>query len=85
MFRFAGAIKMDECVRSVISLLNKHSGTSIRIKFARIKEILTVITDNSGAVILPSEQFSILTSAEIAAFSSLRAAVHSPNIISDIN
>lgn len=71
-FCFSGAIKMDECVRGVITVLNKHSGTSIRSKFARIREITAVITDGSGTIATQTDQFNYLTAAEVAAFASLR-------------
>ena len=73
-FCFSGAIKMDECIRGVITVLNKHSGTSIRSKFARIREITAVITDSSGAIATQTDQFNYLTAAEVAAFASLRDA-----------
>lgn len=71
-FCFSGAIKMEECVRGVINTLNKYSGTSIRSKFARIREITTVITDNTGTIATQMDQFNFLTAAEVAAFASLR-------------
>lgn len=62
---------MEEIVRGIIGLLSKHSGGSIRGKFSRMKEIMSIITDSS-ATALSTSNFHHLTAVEIAAFSSLR-------------
>ena len=78
MFQFSGAIKMDECVREVISMVSRYAGgASVRGKFARIKEIMSVVTaEQTAGVVLNAKDFSFLTAAEIAAFSSLRISDH---------
>eukprot|EP01041_Mallomonas_annulata_P006086 gene6086-12279_t len=72
-FRFAGALKLEECVRALNALFSKWSSTSIRGKFSRIREIMLVLTsDVSSSGNLSTDNFSHLTINEIHAFASLR-------------
>ena len=74
-FCFAGALKMEEISRSLISLLSKHSTVSIRHKFSRLREINNVLTAEYGASSQSNilmENYSYLTTNEVLMFASLR-------------
>lgn len=69
-FRYSGALKFEEVTRSVISLLSKQSSISIRTKFTRLREILTVLTFDfsSSSNNAMTENYSQLTNNEVLAF-----------------
>lgn len=73
-FCFAGALKMEEISRSLISMLSKHSTVSIRQKFSRLREINNVLTADYGASQsnILMENYSYLTTNEVLMFASLR-------------
>lgn len=74
-FRFAGALKFEELVRSLGALLGRHSGLPVRGKFARLREVLQVITaegppqSRGGRA---ADSFTHLTAAEVDALAALR-------------
>ena len=70
-FRFAGALKFDECVRAVISMCNKESTLPIRSKFSRLREVMMVLTSDVRSTSF-AESLSQLTSTEAQAIISLR-------------
>ena len=74
-FRFAGALKFEECVRALNAIFTRHSSIPIRGKFSRLREIMMVLTadvTNSQGNLQP-DNFSLLSSNEVLAFVSLRA------------
>ena len=50
-FHFCGALKMEECVRAIIAAFNQRApvGASLRPKFARIREIMMVLTSDTNS------------------------------------
>lgn len=63
---------MEEVARAIMSLLSSHSTKSVRGKFARLREILTVLTADFSTTNIMTESFSHLTLSEVIAFSALR-------------
>ena len=71
-FRFAGALKFEECVRVISATFNRFG--SVRGKFSRLREVMLVLTsDTSAPGALLVNTFSHLTANEVLAFVSLRA------------
>lgn len=70
-FRFAGALKFDECVRAVISMCNKESDLPIRSKFSRLREVMMVLTSDVRSTNF-AESLSQLTPTEAQAIINLR-------------
>ena len=70
-FRFAGALKFEECVRAISATFNRFG--SVRGKFARLREVMLVLTsDTSSPGALLVNTFSHLTANETLAFLALR-------------
>ena len=89
-FRFAGALKFEECVRAIISMLTKissqysigstaHNGASFRGKFSRLRELMLVLTSDvrGGAASNFADSLSQLTLTEAQTIISLRLDAHS--------
>ena len=74
-FRFAGALKFEECVRALNGIFIQNSSITIRGKFSRLKEIMMVLTSDvtNSLGTLQADNFSQLSSNEVLAFASLRA------------
>jgi hypothetical protein len=71
----SGALKLEEIVRALSSLFNRHTSVPIRGKFARLREIVMVLTaDNCESAV--SSNFATLTLNEVEAFFGLRIDVH---------
>eukprot|EP01042_Synura_sphagnicola_P000548 gene548-590_t len=89
-FHFAGALKMEECVRALTALFSKHSAVSVRGRFARLREILLVLTSDLSSTAsaspsgsnsdislqIPSDSFVLLNLHEIKLFASLRLDIN---------
>ena len=75
-FQFCGALKMEECVRAVITCFNQKAGPglSLRAKFGRLKEVMMVLTSDviSGATF--ADSLAQLTCKEAEVFLGLRTA-----------
>ncbi len=79
-FRFAGALKFEEVVRALSSMFSRYSSVPMRGKFSRLREILLVLTSDSGTSSggpasgggLITDNFTQLTAAEVEAFVALR-------------
>jgi hypothetical protein len=75
-FHFYGALKMEECVRSIIAVFNQKAGPgiSLRSKFSRIREVMLVLTsdDTSGTF---SDSLGQLTYSEAESLLALRLPV----------
>ena len=72
-FRFAGALKMEEIVRTLSSLFSRYSSVPIRGRFSRLREIMLILTsDTTTNSNLISENFTQLNSNEVEAFLILR-------------
>jgi len=73
-FRFAGALKLEECFRSLSSMFTRYSTVPIRGKFSRLREIMQVLTSDVSAGIqaISVDVFSHLTANEVRAFLALR-------------
>lgn len=69
-FGFAGALKLEECVRALTATFARYSTTPIRGKFSRLREIMLVLTSDGGSGV-GGDSFS-LTTAEIQSFMGLR-------------
>ncbi len=67
----AGALKLEEIVRSLSALFSRHSSVSIRGKFSRLREIMMVLTADSSLSVV-NENFATLTTNEVDAFYGLR-------------
>ena len=73
-FRFAGALKFEECVRALNGIYTRCSSVPIRGKFSRMREIMMALTcDVNSPQGLQTENFSHLTANEVHAFTALRA------------
>ena len=73
-FGFAGALKMEECVRALGTVFSRASGPvggGIRGKFGRLREIMLVLTSDSSSSATLAESSS-LTHSEVTAFLGLR-------------
>jgi len=80
-FSFAGALKMDECVRAVSGVFARCGsggsgggmgmGAPVRGKFSRLREIMQVLTSGDGSAAALGESAS-LTHGEVQAFLGLR-------------
>jgi len=78
-FSFTGALKFEECVRALQTLFSGYTeGGAVRGIFSRLREILMVLTADSGDGGAGGQasfsSFSKLTTAEAKAIASLRAA-----------
>jgi hypothetical protein len=73
-FGYAGAMKLDECVRALNSMFVRYSTIPIRGKFSRLREILQVLTSDisSGISSVSVDTYSHLTANEVQAFVALR-------------
>ncbi len=80
-FRFAGALKLEEIIRSLIVLFGRHSASPVRGKFSRLREVIQVLTtDLSGClgnidnatILVASESFTQLTTSNIESILLLR-------------
>jgi hypothetical protein len=71
-FSFAGALKFEECVRAVISLFSRYSTTSVRSKFTRIREIMSILSSDVSSAATLSEGFMVLSPEDINSFLTLR-------------
>ncbi len=70
-FRFAGALKFEECVRAIMSVFVRASTTSIRNRFSRLREVLMVLTSdvkNAGF----ADSLAQISAAEAQTILSLR-------------
>lgn len=75
-FRFAGALKLEEVVRALSTLFARYSTVPVRGKFARLREVLLVLTsDSTTPASIFTENFTQLTSNEVEAFISLRVDI----------
>lgn len=65
---------MEEIVRSISLVFIKYSSTAIRSKFAKLKEMMKVLTteDISNTAYINSDTFTQLTALEVKAISKLR-------------
>ena len=71
-FRFAGSLKLEECVRAITTLFTRASSVPIRGKFSRLREILVILTHDSSTNNLVNENFTHLTMNEVKYIKSLR-------------
>jgi len=79
---------MEECVRALTALFSKHSAVSVRGRFARLREILLVLTSDLSSTAspsgshsdislqIPSDSFVLLNLHEIKLFASLRLDIN---------
>ncbi len=66
-------MKFEECMRAITNIFTRASSSTIRSRFARLREIFVVITsDLSMSGGLATDSFSHLTPDEIEAFLALR-------------
>lgn len=70
-FRFAGALKFEECVRAVMAVLTRASSTPIRSRFSRLREVLMVLTSDVRSSTF-ADSLSQLTPTEAQTILSLR-------------
>lgn len=70
-FSFSGAMKMEEIVRAVMATFTRYSSTSVRTRFARLKEVMQVLTSASLSDSL-NENYTMLTAQEVEAVFALR-------------
>jgi len=70
-FRFAGALKFEECVRAVMAVLTRASVTPIRSRFSRLREVLMVLTSDVRSSTF-ADSLSQITPTEAQAILSLR-------------
>ena len=70
-FRFAGALKFEECVRSYISMTGKISNLPIRSKFSRLREVMMVLTSDVRSASF-ADTLSQLTATEAQSILALR-------------
>mmetsp|Transcript_50015 Transcript_50015/g.87331 ORF Transcript_50015/g.87331 Transcript_50015/m.87331 type:complete len:265 (-) Transcript_50015:71-865(-) len=76
-FRFAGALKLEEIVRSVSSLFSRFSSVPVRGRFSRLREVMLVLTaDSATPTSAIADSFTQLTSSEVEAFLVLRLDAH---------
>jgi hypothetical protein len=84
-FRFAGALKFEEIVRSLSALFGRHSSAPVRGKFSRLREVMQVLTTDlsecRGEIVDPSsfvvsDSFTQLTAGDIESIISLRTDFH---------
>jgi len=72
-FSFSGALKFEECVRALTSLFSSYTNAPIRSIFGRVREILKVLTTDSGdGSNIGNNSFSHITVNEAKAFAALR-------------
>jgi len=71
-FRFAGALKFEECVRALSAMFTRCSTSPIRGKFSRLREVMLVLTSDVSSSNVIAESFTQLTLAEAQAFAALR-------------
>ena len=72
-FRFAGALKLEEIVRSVSSLFSRFSSVPVRGRFSRLREVMLVLTaDSATPSSVIADSFTQLTGSEVEAFLVLR-------------
>eukprot|EP00605_Chrysophyceae_sp_TOSAG23-4_P002477 GSChrysophyteH1.ASY1.ANO1.2739.1 assembled CDS len=82
-FRFAGALKFEECIRAVITMCGNKSETSMRAKFSRLREVLMVLTSDVRSISF-AESLSQLTPTEAQAVIALRLDAVSTSVPSTI-
>eukprot|EP01034_Spumella_vulgaris_P023258 gene23258-29470_t len=75
-FRFAGALKLEEIVRSLSALFGRYSSAPVRGKFSRLREVMQVLTTDLSACtggvtdavkLVTSESFTQLTASDVEA------------------
>lgn len=72
-FSAAGALKLEEIVRALGSLFSRHASSPVRGKFARLREIMQVLTvDESSRMAVSADSFTHLTANEVDALLGLR-------------
>jgi hypothetical protein len=72
-FRFAGALKLEEIVRSLSALFSRFSSVPVRGRFSRLREVMLVLTsDVTSPTGLMADSFTQLTASEVEAFLVLR-------------
>eukprot|EP01038_Epipyxis_sp_PR26KG_P004471 gene4471-6322_t len=73
-FRFAGALKLEEIIRSITSLYTRHATVPIRNNFSRLREVMLVLTSDSTVSSLGNitDNFTQLTTADVEVFIGLR-------------
>jgi hypothetical protein len=81
-FRFAGALKFEECVRALSGMFARFSSGPIRGKFSRLREVMLVLTSDTGpgSVSSMADNFSLLTVNEVLAFAALRLDVNERDV-----
>jgi hypothetical protein len=71
-FGFAGALKLEECVRALSAVFARHSSSPVRARFARLREIMLILTSDASAPSAVLTDSSTLTNSEVQAFLALR-------------
>jgi len=71
-FGFAGALKLEECVRAISAVFAKHSSSPVRARFARLREIMLILTSDASAPSAVLTDSSTLTNSEVQSFLALR-------------
>ena len=73
-FSFAGALKIEECFRALCGIFTHAASNSLRAKFARLREVLLVLTSDvaGGSSLSHHDSFNILNEADIKTICSLR-------------
>lgn len=81
-FSYAGALKLEECIRALNGIFSQASSVSLRSKFSRLREIMLLLTSEvsgasqasgGGAVSFTHQHnLSQISEAEALAFISLR-------------
>ncbi len=72
-FRFAGALKLEEIVRSLSALFSRFCSVPVRGRFSRLREVMQVLTsDTTMPLGMIGDSFTQLTSSEVEAFLILR-------------
>jgi len=70
-FRFAGALKFEECVRAIMAVLTRAAVTPIRSRFSRLREVLMVLTSDVRSSTF-ADSLSQITPMEAQAILNLR-------------
>ena len=77
VFYYAAALQYDEIIRALSTVISKYSSTSIRGKFSRLREIMSILTseyaiNSSTGGGSMNDVYIHLTTAQMLTFQSLR-------------
>ena len=78
VFYYAAALQYDEIIRALSTVISKFSSTSIRGRFSRLREIMSILTSEpinssgGGGGGSMNDVYIHLTTAQMLTFQSLR-------------